>query len=164
MATRPARNTAPEPKNQTPAFLAPEAWGTEETEAFNGHNPTDKADLIDTPFMVIGALIERNEGREATASSPARQPYDTAWVYALDIHGTEFEFSDSSSGVLAQIQAVLLEKGYNPAPGNGFQGPLRLRVMRGLRAQTYKVTDEETGKKRDATTYYFTTEGGRPAA
>src|SRR5690348_8033988 len=75
----------------------PAAWGSEPIEQFSGHDLTDKSDLIGVPFLIIGAEIERNENRE----------YDVAYVYALDVNGTEFEFSDTSStGVRHQVQGL----------------------------------------------------------
>lgn len=149
MATRqPAKKAAPA---VTPAVsnALPDAWGTEAVEEFNGHNLTDKADLIDTPFLIIGAEIERTDGKD----------YDVVYVYALDEHGTEFEFSDTSTtGVRAQIQELLAEKGLNPAAGGGFQ-KLRTVIRHGLRPSEFTVINSETGKKQSATTYYLSAAG-----
>lgn len=127
----------------------PAAWGDEPIEEFAGHNLTDKDDLVGVPFLIIGAEIERTEGKD----------YDVAYVYALDINGTEFEFSDTSStGVRSQIQGILAEKGLPPHPGAGFQ-PLRVKIMSGLRPSEFSVIDEETGKKRKVTSYYLSASG-----
>lgn len=129
------------------------AWGDEPIEEFNGHNLTDKADLIGVPFLIIGAEIERTDGKD----------YDVAYVYALDTNGTEFEFSDTSStGVRFQIQTMLAEKGLNPAAGGGFQ-KLRTVIRQGLRSSEFSVTDEETGKKRKAVSYYLSAAGRKVA-
>jgi hypothetical protein len=131
------------------ADTIPDAWGTEPIDEFNGHNLTDKADLIGVPFLIIGAEIERTDGKD----------YDVAYVYALDTNGTEFEFSDTSTtGVRAQIQAMLAEKGLPPHAGAGFQ-KLRTVIRQGLRSSEFSVTDEETGKKRKATSYYLSAAG-----
>lgn len=131
----------------------PAAWGDEPIEEFNGHNLTDKTDLIGVPFLIIGTEIERTEGKD----------YDVAYVYALDTNGTEFEFSDTSStGVRAQIQAMLAEKGLPPHAGAGFQ-KLRTVIRQGLRASEFSVMDDETGKKRKATTYYLSAAGRKAA-
>jgi hypothetical protein len=127
----------------------PAAWGDEPIEEFNGHNLTDKADLIGVPFLIIGVEIERTDGKD----------YDVAYVYALDTNGTEFEFSDTSTtGVRAQIQAMLVEKDLPPHAGAGFQ-KLRTVIRQGLRSSEFSVTDEETGKKRKAVSYYLSAAG-----
>lgn len=134
-------------QNATPANVPamPTAWGSEPIEQFSGHDLTDKSDLIGVPFLIIGAEIERNEGRD----------YDVAYVYALDVNGTEFEFSDTSStGVRHQVQGLIAEKGGDPAPGAGFQ-KLRIACMKGLRISEFEIRDEDTGKKRMAGTYYL---------
>jgi hypothetical protein len=131
----------------------PEAWGTDVQEFF-GHNLTDKIDLIGTPMLLIGAEIERTEGKT----------YDVAFIYALDEKGTEFEFSDTTeTGCRGQVQAILAEQGLNPAPGGGFQklSP-RVVVRRGLRFSDFTIRDEETGKKREARTYYLSAAGRNP--
>lgn len=133
----------------------PADWA--EVESFAGHNPTDKADLIDVPFMILGAEIERNDNRN----------YDTMWVYAIDRNGNEFEFSDASSGIREQVRGILIEKGLSPTPGEGFQS-FKMVVPRGLRVSEFKaaVTDDNgnpTGKTRTASTYYLTG-SGRTAA
>jgi hypothetical protein len=127
----------------------PAAWGDEPMDEFNGHNLTDKADLIGVPFLIIGAEIERTEGKD----------YDVAYVYALDTHGTEFEFSDTSStGVRFQIQTMMAEKGLPAHAGAGFQ-KLRTVIRQGLRSSEFTVTDDESGKKRKATSYYLSAAG-----
>jgi hypothetical protein len=152
--TAPAAVTAESPIPAPVDSALPAAWGTEPVDQFNGHDLTEKKELIDVPFLIIGAEFERNESRG----------YDVAYVYALDINGTEFEFSDSSTtGVKSQLQAYLTEKGLNPAPGGGFQ-KMRLVIPRGLRVSEFKVKDEETGKTRTASTYYLTTNGRAAAA
>ncbi len=128
----------------------PDAWGSEPIDDFNGHNLTDKADLIGVPFLIIGAEIEQNPGKD----------YAVAYVYALDVNGTEFEFSDASTGVREQVRNILSEKGLNAAPGAGFQ-KLRTRIMGGLRASELSVTHQSTGKRRTATTYYLAAAGRR---
>jgi hypothetical protein len=152
MATRQtaAQKAAAEAANaQAVTTDVPAAWGDEPIEEFNGHNLTDKADLIGVPFLIIGTEIERTDGKD----------YDVAYVYALDTNGTEFEFSDTSStGVRSQVQGILAEKGLPPHAGAGFQ-PLRVKIMGGLRPSEFSVVDEETGKKRKATTYYLTASG-----
>lgn len=138
-----------EKDNAAQVSAVPAAWGNEPIDDFNGHNLTDKADLVGVPFLIVGAEIERTDGKE----------YDVAYVYALDVNGTEFEFSDTSStGVRYQVQTILAEKGLNPAAGGGFQ-PLRVKIMGGLRPSEFSVVDEETGKRRKATTYYLTAAG-----
>lgn len=166
MATRPSRSRAnnstdagtttppqesPVAKKETQAI--PAAWGAEPIEEFAGHDLTEKKELVGVPFLIIGAEIERNENRQ----------YDVAYVYAVDVHGTEFEFSDSSTtGVRAQIQGLLADKGLNPAPGGGFQ-KLRVAVMKGLRVSEFKFVDPETQKRRDASVFYLTGSGRHAA-
>lgn len=151
MATRQtaAQKAAEAAQAVTTDAAIPAAWGDEPIDEFNGHNLTDKADLIGVPFLIIGTEIERTDGKD----------YDVAYVYALDTNGTEFEFSDTSStGVRAQVQGMLAEKGLPPHAGAGFQA-LRVKIMGGLRPSEFSVVDDETGKKRKATTYYLTASG-----
>lgn len=162
MATRPSRATksaAPSVPVAAPAespiqatnTAIPASWG--DAEVFAGHDLTEKKELVGVPFLITGVEIERNEERQ----------YDTAYVYCLDINGTEFEFADSSStGVRTQLQEYLAEKNLNPAPGGGHI-PVRLAVMKGLRVSEFKFRDEETGKNRDAAVYYLTA-GARKTA
>jgi hypothetical protein len=131
----------------------PAAWGDEPIDEFNGHNLTDKADLIGVPFLIIGVEIERTDGKD----------YDVAYVYALDTNGTEFEFSDTSTtGVRSQIQGMLAEKGLPPHAGAGFQ-KLRTVIHNGLRSSEFSVIDDETGKKRKAVSYYLSAAGRKVA-
>jgi hypothetical protein len=155
MAVRQRAGSAnPTPANPTPAPQAvtewPAAWGSE-VELFTGHDLTEKKELVGIPFLILGAEIERNDNRQ----------YDIAYVYAMDANGTEFEFSDTSStGILPQIQALLNERGLNPAPGGGFQKfPKGIVCMRGLRVSEFDFTDEETGKKRKASVFYLSASG-----
>ena len=147
MATRPSRTADTGTVPQKASTEMPAAWGTGPVEEFSGHDLTDKKELEGVPFLIIGAEIERNENRG----------YDIAYIYALDVHGTEFEFSDTSStGVRPQMQAILLEQELNPAPDGGYQ-PLKVRVacMKGLRVSPFEFEDEKTGKTRDARVYYL---------
>lgn len=145
MATRNrTTGTAPAEKASTIENL-PAAWGTEPVEQFEGHDLTDKAALVGTPFLIIGAEVERN----------AERGYDRVYVYALDVNGTEFEFADTSkNGVKLQVQEMLAERGLNPAPDGGFQA-LRVACMKGLRISEFEFEDQKTGKTRDANTYYI---------
>ena len=154
MATRPSRATAADARNNPnqvlPANL-PAAWGTEDIEEFAGRNLTDKAVLIGVPFLIIGAEIERNERRQ----------YDVCYVTALNANGDEIEFSDTSTtGIKVEVQAMLAERGLNPAPGGGFQqmSP-RVAVMAGLRVSPFEFLDEESGRKTKAKVYYLTGNG-----
>lgn len=162
MATRPSRTAAPAAESDatTPPVVnttevpvtqetgLPAAWGTE-FEEFNGHDLTDKSALVGVPFLIIGVEFERNENRG----------YDTAFVYALDEHGTEFEFSDSSTtGVKTQLQTYLAERDLNPAAGGGFQ-TIRLVIRKGLRRQDFKAMDDKTGKMKSVSTYYLSANG-----
>jgi hypothetical protein len=149
MTTRPSRNAPKTAEAIVPAqstFAIPAAWGEADVEIFAGHDLTDKKELVGVPFLITGIEIERNDERG----------YDIAYVYAMDANGTEFEFADTSTtGVKTQLQAYLVEKGLNPAPGGGVQ-PVRLALVKGLRVSEFKVDDEQTGKKRDASVYYLT--------
>lgn len=159
MATRARRTTAQNdtddnrqvPQATTTAVNGkfPAAWGDMAgVESFGGHNPTDKADLIGVPFLVIGAEFEKNENRD----------YDVAWIYALDVNGTEFEFSDASTGVRETIRDEF-EKREKPAtPETGYLA-FRMLAPRGLRVSEFTAVDQATGKKRAAQTYYFAGSG-----
>lgn len=155
MATRaprtPAEKASQGPTAIEPATTAlPAVWGpAEDIEEFNGHDLTEKKELVGVLFLIIGIEIERNETRG----------YDVGYVYALDEFGTEFEFSDSSTtGILPQLQALLVEKGLDPAPGAGFQ-KLRVVVRKGLRVSEFEIIDPETRKKRSVSTYYLSAMG-----
>lgn len=125
----------------------PAAWAGAEVDEFNGHDLTDKASLIGTPFLIIGAEFEHST-----------RDYDIAYVYALDENGTEFEFSDTSTtGIKTQIMAYLDAKGVEYTIGGGFV-PMRAVVRKGLRVSEFEATDKY-GQKRMAKTYYLTTAG-----
>lgn len=158
MATRAPRQTASKPAEAPAAPAAPttpelaigtvpEAWGSENLVEFNSHNLTPKEDLKGVPFLIIGAEIERTDGRD----------YDVMFVYALDIHGTEFEFNDASSGVREQMREILIAQELSPTPNQGYQ-KLKNRVIirHGLRDSDFKVNDKDTGKKVSVTTWYLT--------
>lgn len=135
----------------------PDAWGDEPIDDFNGHNLTEKTALIGVPFLIIGAEVQRTERTDPLTGET--NTYDGVYVYALDVNGTEFEFYDTSdTGVRGQVQGMITEKGGDPAPGAGFQ-KLRVKIMGGLRPSTFSVRDKETGKKREATTWYLTASG-----
>jgi hypothetical protein len=125
----------------------PAAWGTENIEVFNSHNLTPKEDLLGVPFLIIGAELERTDGKD----------YDVVFVYALDIHGTEFEFNDASTGVREQVRKILINQGLSPTPNEGYQKLVkRIVIHHGLRNSDFKVTDKQSGKKVEASTWYLT--------
>jgi hypothetical protein len=145
----PAEKKAAQEASTVPAIGndLPAAWGTEGIAEFNSHNLTPKEDLLGVPFLIIGAEIERADGRD----------YDVAFVYALDIHGTEFEFNDASSGVREQVRNILIAQGLSPTPNEGYQKlTTRIVIRHGLRNSDFKVIDKESGKKVEATTWYLT--------
>jgi hypothetical protein len=140
----------------------PAIWG--DADEFYGHNVTDKADLIDQPFLIIGAQVVRSE--RTNQFTGEANVYDGAYVYALDVHGTEFEIYDTSeTGVRGQIQGILTEQGLNPAPGGEYQAlKRRIVVRKGLRFSDFEVPDpEKPGKKRNARTYYLSAAGRNPS-
>lgn len=153
MATRAPRTSAAK-TTEAPAPTAapsefPESWGDmTDVKSFGGHNPTDKADLIGEPFLVIGAEFEKNENRD----------YDVVWVYALDSNGTEFEFSDAGSGVRETIRAEFESREKPATPDTGFFA-FRMLAPRGLRVSEFKARNPETGKMQAASTYYFAGSG-----
>jgi hypothetical protein len=151
MASRRSNAPATETPAETPTttgFEIPDAWGpAEDLTEFDSHNAVDKNDLIGVPFLIIGAQIERNDGKD----------YDVAWVYALNIHGVEFEFSDTSrTGVCGQIQAILVEQGMSPTPNEPYQAlPKRIIIRQGLRASDFTTTNKK-GAEVDGKTWYLT--------
>lgn len=148
MAVRTRRESAVTDVKGVPAeskVTMPAAWGAEPIEEFSGHDLTEKKELVGVPFLILGAEIERNENRD----------YEVIYVYAMDANGVEFEFSDTSTtGILAQLRNVMLDKDLRIAPGAGFQ-KFRLACMKGLRVSEFEFTDEASGKKRKAATYYL---------
>lgn len=121
----------------------PTAWGTD-AEELETRILTPKEDLLRTPMKILGFEIERNEKRN----------YDVAFVYALDEHGTEFCFADTSdTGVRGQIQTQAAKRDLNPAAGGGYQ-PMPVIVMGGLRVSEFETTDDK-GKTRMAKTFYL---------
>jgi hypothetical protein len=124
----------------------PTAWAGADVDEFNGHELTDKADLIGTPFLIIGVQFEHSE-----------RGYDIAYVYALDESGTEFEFSDTSTtGVKVQIEDYLTAKGIEIGLDTFI--PMRAVVRKGLRVSEFETIDGK-GRAKSAKVYYLTTAG-----
>jgi hypothetical protein len=125
----------------------PAAWGTEELETLQARDLTDKNDLVGVPFLIVGFEREHNSERD----------YVVGYVTALDVHGTEFQFSDTSStGVKFQLEKHIAESGRDvPAANTGDVVKLRIPIMKGLRVSEFKATGDD-GKTRNARTYYLT--------
>lgn len=155
MATRNTKAAA------SPEADLPSAWGDAPVEVMSGHDLTDKADLIDVPFLIIGVLFEQSA-----------RDYTICYVYALDEHGTEFEFSDTSTtGVRFQIEQFLTNAGRPEALTSGVFEPMRVAIMKGLRVSEFEAMVQVPAKQaggpgrtvtKQAKTYYLTT-SGRPA-
>jgi hypothetical protein len=144
----------------SPEADLPSAWGDAPVEIMSGRDLTDKADLIDTPFLIIGVQFEQSV-----------RDYMICYVYALDAHGTEFVFSDTSTtGIRFQIEQFLTNAGRPEALTSGEFEPMRVAVMKGLRVSEFDAQVQVPGKAggpgrtvtKQAKTYYLTT-SGRPA-
>jgi hypothetical protein len=143
MATKTAAKTT---TNTTPADLTA-IWG-EDVEVLAGVDLLDKSELIGVPFLLTGVKFTVND-----------RSIVIAWIEGERQDHTPFTFTDTSTGVKAQIEAHCQAKGISTDALDEWNN-LRLVAPNGLRVSTYEVKDER-GKTREARTYYLTTSGAR---
>jgi hypothetical protein len=108
----------------------------------------DKAELIGVPFLLTGIKWTIND-----------RDIIIVWVEGEREDHSTFTFTDTSTGVRAQIEAYAAVKGIS-TDANGDWHDVRLIAPKGLRVSTYTVKDERQ-KDREARTYYLTTSGKR---
>lgn len=126
----------------------PPAFGSD-AAVLAGVRVTDKMDLVGEPFIITGVKLTRNEERD----------YETIFVECLLPSTEKVTFTDSSTGVLAQL------KNYAIAAKIGLAldewADMRLFIANGLRFSDYEVNDKKTGKDRRVKTFYLSTNGER---
>jgi hypothetical protein len=136
-----SKTTTPAPTTST----STNAWG--EVDVLEGADLLDKSELIGVPFLITGVKTTINSNDVITD-----------WVEGEREDGTSFTFTDSSTGVKAQLDAYLAAKGQGGTIDEWVD--VRLVAPKGLRVSKYTIKDER-GKPRDAQTYYLTTNGRR---
>jgi hypothetical protein len=128
------------------------AWDS--ADQLDGLDLIDKSNLIDIPFRITGLYFqENNSGVSICYIDGERQDRST------------FTFSDSSTGVRAQLVQYLTSKGLDAVVETGDYQEISLVAPSGLRVSEYEIGDRgRPGKTRMAKTYYLTTSGRRAAA
>jgi hypothetical protein len=126
-----------------------EVWGT--AEELTGVDLLDKAELVGIPFCITAAWFTENQ-----------RGIEYVYVEGMKEDGTVFTFNDSSSGVKAQIENILKNRGIDAVPTEDAPYDFRLIIPKGLRKSEYEVKDERQ-RTKIAKTYYLTTNGQRIA-
>lgn len=145
----PAKKTSPTDTNSNYGKTAQTnslPWA--DADILEGTDVTDKANLIEIPFLITGVKFSVN-GRDLSM----------CWAEAEYGDGTKFTFVDSSTGVHAQLSTYVTNK-LGKTPDLDVWNDVRLIAPRGLRVSNYQITDERN-KTREASTYYLTTSGQR---
>lgn len=125
-------------------FNAPAAWGKDAFDVLTGTDLVDKAELVNKPFLITTVQFKMNDRK-----------VESVLITALDVDGTPFSFSDSSStGVRAQLAQYLVDSDNAAVIETHEPLVLRLAVMLGLRVSEYDATNER-GKTVKAKTYYL---------
>lgn len=117
--------------------------------ALTGVRVTDKMDLVGQPFIITGVKLTRNEERD----------YETLFVECLLPNTEKVTFTDSSTGVLAQLRNWTAQNKIGLALDEW--ADCRLFIANGLRFSEFDVVDQRTGKERKAKTFYLSTNGER---
>jgi hypothetical protein len=134
----------------------PASWS--EDDIVEGLDILDKAELLDTPFRILGAVFKANN-----------DGISICYLDAERSDGTQFTFLDSSTGVRAQVLDYLKGKGLDAGVDTEEYIEFRLVAPNGLRKSEYDTPVRGAngqpipGKFRHATTYYLTTSGQRNA-
>lgn len=128
-------------------------------EELDGLNIADKTTLLGLPFVITGVSFrETNQGVRMVE------------VDVVTLESDEYTFTDSSTGVKAQLEAYLKTKGLDAGIDTGELIPLALKAPEGLRVSEYEVPErgpngqEIRGRMRKARTFYLTTSGKRAGA
>jgi len=126
------------------------AWG-DGAETIEGYEIVPKESLVKVPFLITQVKWRTNARGIVMVD-----------VDAINAAGEPFQFNDSSSGILAQLETYLTGKGLKDKIELEEAVSLRLAVPGGLRGSTFQTKDRLTGKTVQATTYYLTLQ--RPKA
>lgn len=134
----------------------PPAWQND--DIVEGLDTIDKSQLIDVPFRILGCTFSNND-----------KGVNTCFIDAERVDGTQFTFTDSSTGVRAQVVAYLTDKSMDHVVESGEYAEFRLIAPRGLRVSNYEREVRGAngqiipGRTAPARTYYLTTNGERGA-
>jgi hypothetical protein len=134
----------------------PTAWQSD--DIVDGLDTIDKSELLGTPIRLIGCTFNTNN-----------EGVSTCYIDVENLAGEKFTFTDSSTGVRAQLVKYLTEKGLDHIVESGEYAEFKLVAPNGLRISEYEVPMRGPngqvipGKMRSARTYYLTTNGERGA-
>lgn len=129
------------------------AWGIE-VETLAGVDVLPKTELLDVPFIITGVKLTAND-----------KGTEFVWIEGRRIDKTTFTFNDSSSGVRAQVLALLTEKGLDVATLDVWIDlAVPVLVPKGLRVSEYPVdvlNQRNQMETKMVKTFYLTTSGER---
>jgi hypothetical protein len=138
-------------------MTTPSRWAN--VEVIEGLDIVDKTKLIGVPFCILGATFKSNNSG-----------VQTCYIDAEYENGDMFTFTDSSTGVAAQIKVHLAEKQLDHIISEeGEYADFMLLAPRGLRVSEYdRQLRTPNGavipnKTAPAKTYYISTSGERNA-
>lgn len=121
-------------------------FGAENVEEVNRYIGTgftlidDKTKLLGIPFVVVRYAV--NESTKVTRDG---KPALFSTIYLITGSGEKFIINDGSTGIHAQCQEILAQRGKLSG----------LYVPKGLRVSTYEYNDN--GTTTEASTFYFAT-------
>ena len=132
----------------------PTSWN--DAAVLDGLDIEDKSKLVGLPFLITGCEFK-----------PNRDNISIVYVDAEWPGGQGFTFTDSSTGVRAQLVAYLTALGKDAVVDSGEYVSIRLVSPNGLRVSEYPITrpapggSQRRGETVMAKTYYLTTSGRR---
>jgi len=131
----------------------PAAWN--DADILDGLDIEDKSKLVGIPFLITGCEFKLNNDNVSIC-----------YIDAEYRDGESFTFTDSSTGVRAQLVAYLTERKLDAIIDTGAFQSFRLVVPNGLRVSEYTVNRPAAralGRIQEvqAKTYYLTTSGRR---
>ena len=132
----------------------PTSWN--DAAVLDGLDIEDKSKLVGLPFLITGCEFKMNRDNVSIAYIDAEWP-----------DGQGFTFTDSSTGVRAQLVAYLASLNMDHVVDTGEYAKVRLVSPNGLRVSEYEITrpvpggSQRRGEKVLAKTYYLTTSGRR---
>lgn len=138
----------------------PNAW--QNADILDGLDIEDKSKLVGVPFLITGCQFK-----------PSNDNVNICYVDGEYVDGTGFTFTDSSTGVRAQLIAYLAEKKQDHIVDSGEYLSFRIVAPNGLRVSEYDrpirtgagpVTSQALRQQpQKVKTYYLTTSGRRAA-
>lgn len=134
----------------------PSNW--QNADVLDGLDIADKSKLLEIPFLITGCEFK-----------PNNDGVSICYVDGEFADGSGFTFTDSSTGVRAQLVAYLTEKKLDHVVDTHEYVSFRLVVPNGLRVSEYDrpirpgMASQVRGPVPKVKTYYLTTSGRRAA-